>query len=585
MALTEQEKLIVEFGKAQGKRPDEVMTALARFRASSAPPTTPTAPVKPQQPSILSRIANTVVDTIGARPIVDTYGTALAKIGKNDQEKNILDAEAPSLREVAGSALKTGSLLLPGASAGSSLLRVGTAGALGGYAYDVGENIQEGAGSPSEVLKPGIGTAIGAVAAPAAQIGVNTIVNGASRGAKATKTVISDTAQTLSNKVSEHSIAGGVKQMGEETVDRMPRFVGRVSEGIQEAFQRSERIKTAAPVIQKAIKSGLDDRIIRTVEQADEPTVKAFRQIVDLAQDTGTTIKPKVRPESIAGKAAADQYKLIEKQKRTVGQSIGDAVKSLTQKNVKADMGVSFYQIDEVLKDNGIAVQNGRLLFSGKFTPSERAKIQEVYTLAHEAGDVLTPSQVYDMDHLFSKLQRESRMEGIGDLRINVEGQDMSLFRVIRDVYSNQLEHIAPEIRKLNSQYRNLATLTDDIEDSIIKSGGFESSKGVDAAEFAQTNLRRLFSDAQSAADYRAIYDEMDAISRKLGYSGARADDLAAFAIEMRKLFDSSVPATSFQGGIRGAISTVLKAGAPNTDDQIKALNEIINTRLSPPTE
>ena len=105
-----------------------------------------------------------------------------------------------------------------------------------------------------------------------------------------------------------------------------------------------------------------------------------------------------------------------------------------------------------------------------------------------------------------------------------------------------------------------------------------------DAAEFAQTNLRRILSDAQSASAYREILEEMDALSRTLGYKGARADDLIAFATEMRKLFPETIPPTGFSGGIRTGLiditQKVLEAGKPGIKDQQKALRELIQSLL-----
>jgi hypothetical protein len=200
--------------------------------------------------------------------------------------------------------------------------------------------------------------------------------------------------------------------------------------------------------------------------------------------------------------------------------------------------------------------------------------------MARESGDVLTPTQVRDMDQLFSKLQRETRMEGVGDLRVDVNGQNMSMFRVFRDIYANQLENLSPELRKLNSQYRNVVTLMDDIEDSIIKTPNFNVTKTTDPAEFAKVNLRRIFGEAQSSPAYEAIADEMDTIARQLGYADAKPKDIAAFAQEIRELYPESVPRTGFSGGIKSGIGELLQsvsqAGKADVIDQRKALMALL---------
>ena len=170
-------------------------------------------------------------------------------------------------------------------------------------------------------------------------------------------------------------------------------------------------------------------------------------------------------------------------------------------------------------------------------------------------------------------------MDGIGDIMVGTPDGQMSLFNVFRDVYSDSLEHLSPEIKALNRQYRGLRTFIDDIEGSIVKTGKFETNKNVDPSEYAQTNLRRLFSESSSAADYRAIADEMDRASRSLGYAGAKPEDLARFAYEIRKIYPETTPRTGFEGGIKanigGVVDAVLKAGKADLSDQQKALRRL----------
>jgi len=315
--------------------------------------------------------------------------------------------------------------------------------------------------------------------------------------------------------------------------------------------------------------------------------------MVDIADSNtgakGGTLKIKERPEIVAGRAAEDQYKIIEKERKTIGSQIGEAVNKLS-KDVKVPMRTRFAELDSVLEQQGIRptydTRGISLDFSGtKYTPAERKRIQELYELATEGGDTLTPRQIYDKDQLFSKLQRESRMEGVGDIIVDTQNGNQSLFRVFRDIYSNALDEVSPDdIRALNKQYRAFVTLQDDIENSIIKSGKYETTKNIDGAQFAQTNLRRLLSDAQSAADYREIVAEMDRVSRALGYQGANPEDLITFATELRRLYPEVVPPTGFSGGIRTGISDiageVLKLGAPDTADKQKALKALIDSLL-----
>lgn len=384
--------------------------------------------------------------------------------------------------------------------------------------------------------------------------------------------------------ITEKIPTAGVKQTTKELAERVPRALGKVGEFVEERAVRSVKISESTPAVANAITSNLDNRIINTVVDADAVTLKAYKEIVDLAETTGKKIGVKQRPEIIAGKAAEDQFSLIEKQRKKIGSQIGDEVDKLS-KTVSVDMTSSYNNLADILKGQGIEVlPKGKLKFTGKFTPSERIKIQELYALAIEGGDKLTPRQVFDADRLFSKLQRETRLEGIGDLLIDTTEGTKSLFQTFREIFSKQLDISAPKIRALNRAYRKLLLLIDDIEKSIIKSGNFQTIKDVSIAGFAQTNLRRIFSDAGSAEAFSQIAKQMDILARKLGYKGATPEDLIAFAIEMRKLYPESIPATSFSGGIRtgvrDAFGILIKAGIPDIKDQQRALKALLEDLL-----
>jgi len=73
-------------------------------------------------------------------------------------------------------------------------------------------------------------------------------------------------------------IPQGIKQTGSEVLERIPRLGGRIKEKVGDAASRAERISTSPPPVQEAIKSGLDDRFIVSVQRADTPTNKAYKE-------------------------------------------------------------------------------------------------------------------------------------------------------------------------------------------------------------------------------------------------------------------------------------------------------------------
>lgn len=391
-----------------------------------------------------------------------------------------------------------------------------------------------------------------------------------------------DDAARLAN--TSPTVKGTIQRGKEILVDRPMRTARNVADDIQDAAVRADRLQTATPAVRQAITSNLDDRVINTVSQSDDVTLRAMKEMVDIADNPSPTLKQGVRPEIVAGKAAEAQYRVIEEQRKAIGKQIGSAVDDLSKKGA-IDVLPQQTQMRNILSSNGIKVDSsGTLQFTGKFTPPQRAAIQQLYDLAIEGGDSLSPRQIYDMDQLFSKLQREARFEKISDIIVSTPDGDENLYRVFRDIYSTKLDEISPEIRSLNRQYRPYRQLQDDIENSIVKQGNYNVT--ADPAQFAQTNLRRIMSDAQSAAAYREILKQMDDVARANGYTGARPDDLIEFATYLREVYPTTVPRTSLPGSIvtgnkaSGLLQKAIDMGEPTTKEQQKALRALIDEAL-----
>lgn len=415
---------------------------------------------------------------------------------------------------------------------------------------------------------------------------VETTADAGKRVAVNTAEYIGDTAKMVGEKIETPLTAA--TQKTSEFIERVPRAIDRAKDATEEAALRAERIRTATPEVANAIKSNLDERIINTVVDADDATKQAYKRVVDIAEEAGDKIGMKKQPSIVSGELASEQFDIINKQKKEIGKQLGDKIKELSKTDV-VDMQGAYSTLDDVLYSQGIEIaytkKGPKLNFSGtKFTPAERTKIQELYNLATEGGAALTPNSIHGKDQLFSKLQREAAMEGVGKIMVDTPEGAKSLFGIFRDVFSSNLDDISPEIRNLNKQYRDLILAIDDIEDSIFRTPNFNITKAADQAEFAKVNLRRIFGEAQSSPVFEAVADNMDKLARELGYSGATPKQVAEFANEIRKLYPETVPKTGFTGAMKTGLSnalldaanTVFKAGAPNIDDQRKALIQLL---------
>lgn len=390
-----------------------------------------------------------------------------------------------------------------------------------------------------------------------------------------------DSATTLGKRVPEVDIVRGTTQKAKELAERLPRAVERGAESVQESAQVSKRIAESTPEIAQAIKSKLDDRVINAVETADEATKQAQKEMVKLADSTKKTLGIAKRPEYVAGEAAAKQYELLVKQKRAVGKEIEDATRAMS-KTQKVDIVDEVAKMKKVLTDEGVRFTKTGLDFRGSnFTTSQRKAIKELFSLATEAGETLTPYQIYKKDQLFSQLSREARFDKIGNIFVTTPEGQKSIYSIFRDIFNTKLDTVSDEIRDINRRYGEIKRLTDDIEDTIAKTGKLDTAKNIDLAEVAQTRLRRLSSDAQSAAEYRAVVEKMDEAARRYGYTGANPATLSDFAIALRDIYPTAVPKTSATAilgkpTLTDLLEKALSAGAPDIRDQQKALKVLL---------
>lgn len=580
MAFTEQEIAALKQAKAQGKTKEQALAVVAQSR-QAAPTEETTEP-----------LSNKITDFLGLGGATDTFGKLAARAGiggqnegqrrvseltgMSQEEINKANIEAPTKGQVAGAGLQTAAV--PAAFAltgGSSIAGQAAIGATLGYIYDVGQDLVDKK-SAAEVLTPGVGTALGA-AAPFVAPAIGALRKPATEAVEATT-------RAAANLVPDSSTVQGVKQTATELGERVPRFVGRVSDAVQEQASKANRIRTAPPSVAQALKVDLPEQFIEPVRQANPVTKEAFKRVLDIADAPKTTLGQKSNPSIVAGELATKQFDAIDTQRKTIGKALNEATTKLS-KTEPVPMQAAYNQLDNLLSEQGITPVYGntgvKLDFSkSKLAPKQRQVVQDLYNLATEGGDTLTPTEIHRKDQLFSALQREARADQIEDIRIDLpDGGNTSLFRAFRDVYANELDTLSPEIKDLNRKYRNIMTLIEDVEDSIFKTPDFNITKSTDQAEFAKVNLRRIFGEAQSSPVYEAIADEMDAISRQLGYADASPKEVAAFAQEIRALYPETVPKTGFSGSISGimdAATKALGAGKVDVTDQRKALRALL---------
>lgn len=388
--------------------------------------------------------------------------------------------------------------------------------------------------------------------------------------------------------------AEGVMQSGKELTERVPRAVKNIESKVKESKIRAEKIRTSSPEIVEAIKTELPNNFIEGIQSADIPTLKSIKETIKIADKKTFGFKQKVQPSFVSGELAVKQFDVIDKARKSIGKQLGDAVDELS-KTVNVPMESAYKTLDDILKEIDILpieVNNKiKLDFSmAGLSKAQKNKVTELYELAREGGKTLTPRQLYNKDKLFSQLSREARISEIGDILVMLPNAEkpQSLFSIFKDVYSKTLDEVSPQnIRALNLEYRKYRTMVDIIEDTLLK-GGKKLNNAMlikkDPTEFAKVNLRRIYGESASSAEFSAVADAMDDLARSLGYTDATPADIANFANELRKLYPETIPKTGFRGGIKAGVGdvvdTALSIGKPTVKDQREALKKLVESLL-----
>lgn len=426
-----------------------------------------------------------------------------------------------------------------------------------------------------------VGNAAALTAAPAS---LSKTTSTASRVARNTAQNASNAVSNTVNAVTQSAPVAAARGLVSNIADRVPRAAGRLKDAAIESAEKSKRISSSTPKVAEAMKVNVPDEIIAASDNVtDAVAAKQRKEVVRIA----STQKPDgvpTRPGIVGGEAAADQYKRLDAQRKAVGKQIGEEAEKLSQQGA-VSISDKLAQTDDILSRNGVVRElqdNGSVKLgrgSSSFTDEQLGYMQKLYNVARETGEAMTPREIYAKTQLFSKLKREAQAAKVVDVIVDLgDGNTSNLFDVFGKGFTDKLEEVSPRIRELNRQYAPYRKLIDDLDDSIFKSGDFNISDTVDPAKIAQTSLRRIFSDAQSAATYDAIASAMDKAARELGYKGASPAELVRFATQLRKVFPESIPETSFTGiqaNLPGLVDAVKSIGAPNLADQQKAIKAL----------
>lgn len=289
MALTDQEKQIIQFGKESGKSKLETQAALARFRKEEQTQLS-TQSSQPNQAGFLEKSSNVLGSVFGGDKIGEAIGTQIARSRATEDEKQFI--KGPSLKEVAGDVGRTALNFTPVGRAtkaiGTGLTALGlrkgaqtvggvVAGGATGAAFDVAEDVAEG-----REVGLGAGTVLGAgipAATPVAAALTRASSKILGRGASEITGKLTGTSAETVEQAFDAARQGG-KQLDEFTTSLRgqttpEQLVNNVRENVSRVSQ--QRSALFAETLEE-----LSDQVVTTA-----PAKTTFRETLE---STGVTI-------------------------------------------------------------------------------------------------------------------------------------------------------------------------------------------------------------------------------------------------------------------------------------------------------
>jgi hypothetical protein len=342
------------------------------------------------------------------------------------------------------------------------------------------------------------------------------------------------------------------------------------------------RIRASDPFVGEAIKAKVPDPVINLHIKADDAQKAVHREIVD-AYKAGDQ-------EAISNtfsRIATEQYDIVDAKRESIGKQIGDTIQALP--NGTVDFRPMVAQAREALGRDGKFIFNeeGKLLGTRRAGLSPQAEIwaKEIYNkLSEYEGDV-TWKEMTDLDRLLGDINREAYSAGVTPPRISVineagEMVEENLTTYLRDLARNQIETVAPDLRDLNNEYRKAIQFQEAL-DATLFNAGRDLGISMDVGAPAQNRLRRIFSNAQTSEQYKAIARMLDEQARANGYTGANLELLTDFNLRVQPLYPETIKGATLPGGIREAVGAFIKGDVDPRKTQ-EALENLIRQTEAP---
>lgn len=442
MAFNDKELQIIQWGKQNGKTPDEIKAAVVQFRTGAmASPVAPTPTQTPETPSFASRVA-----------------TDITKRGEQLATDITTPVSTPT------EAIKQGT--------------AATATAFGGIGDVVMEAIRSVPGGQKALDAIG-GVTSSAFKAITDKLASSKFFQEAAAGLPANN----PTENLLSTAASGGEIANnilavdGAVKGGQATVNTARTVGSETAQMVKDAANAVTNIAVEAP---SKARAWVQEPLKASVETAlKETTSKRFDEYVDVARNAAKNNKNPT-PLEVAGSKAQEALTTIQKDLNATGEAKSELMKFA---GVSGFNGAGITEFRQGLQ----SFLNSKTAIEG-----DTKLIRDIKTEFDKLG--ATPS-VGQVDR-FVDFAQDRIYSGAADLTIPVTSETTAAIRSLVGKLNNNLkQQLSPEYRGLNEKYANLVGIRNELNMKLGKEGEKGGALMKRVFSPSDANTKKLFAD------------------------------------------------------------------------------------------
>lgn len=368
-------------------------------------------------------------------------------------------------------------------------------------------------------------------------------------------------------KVGEKSLEVGNKvlNVGKEGVEKLfPRAVrsiegrvDRIKPNLVTKKLEDEVYKSFSLPQKEAVRGGLLPRDVADFARANPTEKGILKRMVTAAEETTDGGRGKVHPSEIIGEQMNKRIKLLDDERKRIGNALGEKVKELKITDL-GDGGVVQVQDDVIARLNKVpgleGVRIGKLdgkkalldftdtALSGSQTKGAREELQNLF-------DDLIDRNPHQLHRLRQEIFESLGGKKSAQLQLT-ESQEQGM-DAIREGISDSLERASVGYKELNSSYREAITPLKELR-KFFK--GTEGASTDILDEKAGLLMRRLTSNVASGPELKRIIDDIGKQLTKHGYDISEVDlnKLQDFYNALNRYYDVAKD-TSFEGLIKSA--------------------------------